>query len=141
MARGFTLPELVTVVAITSVALSVVVPPLGRTLDRAAVEEGVLRFAAAHATTRELAIARGTLARLELDRVARTVTISTQRSGGAWDTVASHPLGSARLTVSNPVMVFSPIGLGFGVSNTRVIFCRGAAADTVTISRTGRLRR
>jgi len=35
---GFTLPELAAVLAIMGVVASVVVPPLGRTLDRAAVE-------------------------------------------------------------------------------------------------------
>lgn len=141
MRGGFTLPELATVVAIIGVVASVVVPPLGRTLDRAAVEEGVQRFAAAHATTRELAIARGALARLELDRAARTVAVSVQRGPRAWDTVASYGLGTAQIACSNPVLVFNPIGLGHGASNTRVIFSRGAAADTVTTSRTGRLRR
>jgi len=139
--RGFTLPEVATVVAILGVVASVVVPPLARTLDRAAVEEGVQRFAAAHATTRELAIARGALARLELDPGARTATVSVQRTARAWDTVATYPLGTAGISCSNPVLVFNPIGLGYGASNTRVVFSRGAAADTVTTSRTGRLRR
>jgi prepilin-type N-terminal cleavage/methylation domain-containing protein len=139
--KGFTLPELATVVAIMGILASVVVPPLGRALDRAAVEEGVQRFAAAHATTRELAIVRGALARLELDRVARTATIAVQRTARAWDTVATYPLGTAEISCSSPVMVFNPIGLGYGASNTRVVFSRGAAADTVTTSRTGRLRR
>jgi len=128
------------VVAIMGVLASVVTPPLGRALDRAAVEEGVQRFAAAHATTRELAISRGSLARLELDRVAHTLTVSVQRTAKVWDTVAAYPLGSAQITCSNPTMVFSPIGIGHGASNTKVVFARGAAADTVTTSRTGRLR-
>jgi len=123
------------------VVASVVVPPLGRALDRAAVEEGVQRLAAAHAAARELAIARGTLARLEIDRAAGTAAVSVQRTATAWDTVATYVLGSARITCSNPTLVFNPIGLGYGTSNTRVVFARGAAVDTVTTSRTGRLRR
>ena len=128
-------------VAILGVLASVAIPPVGRTLDRAAVEEGVQRFAAAHATTRELAVARGSLARLEVDRAARTGTVSVQRTATAWDTVASYPLGTAAIACSNPTLVFNPIGLGYGTSNTRIVFSRGAAADTVTTSRTGRLRR
>jgi prepilin-type N-terminal cleavage/methylation domain-containing protein len=139
--NGFTLPELATVVAIMGVLASVVTPPLGRALDRAAVLEGVERFAAAHAATRQLAISRGALARLELDRGRRTATLSVQRTPKAWDTVATYPLGSARITCSNPTLAFNPIGMGHGASNSRVIFSRGAAADTVTTSRTGRLRR
>jgi len=140
MPRGFTLPELATVVAIMGVVASVVVPPLGRALDRAAVDEGVQRLAVAHAAARELAISRGALARLEIDPTARTVAVSVQRTAVAWDTVGTYTLGSARITCSNPTLVFNPIGLGYGTSNTRIVFTRGAAVDTLTTSRTGRLR-
>ena len=141
MRQGFTLPELLTVIAIVGILLSVVTPPLGRALDQAAVREGVERFAALHATTRQLAIARNALARLELDRTQRTATLSVRRTAAAWDTIGTYPLGSAAIACSNPTIVFGPLGLGYGTSNTRVIFSRGAAADTVTTSRTGRLRR
>ena len=141
MRRGLTLPELLSVIAIVGVLLSIVAPPLGRALDQAAVREGVERLAALHATTRQLAISRNALARLELDPARRSATLSVRRTATAWDTVGSYPLGSATMTCSNPTIVFGPLGLGYGTSNTRVVFSRGSAADTVTTSRTGRLRR
>jgi prepilin-type N-terminal cleavage/methylation domain-containing protein len=141
MRHGFTLPELLSVIAIAGVLLSIVVPPLGRLLDQAAVHESADRFAALHATTRQLAIARNTLARLELDPGPRTATLSLRRTATSWDTVGSYVLGSAAIACSNSTLVFGPLGLGYGTSNARVIFARGAAADTVTTSRTGRLRR
>jgi len=140
MRRGFTLPEVLTVIAIASILLSLVVPPLGRALDEAAVREGVERFAALHETTRQLAIANGTLARLQVDAPARSAALSVETDHG-WDTVAVHPLGSATIACSNPTIVFGPLGVGYGTSNTRVIFSRGRYADTLTTSRTGRLRR
>lgn len=141
--KGFTLPELMTVAAIVGVLLSISMPPLRRALDQAAVHEGMDRFAAVFATTRQLAISRNSLARLQIDRVRRTATLSVQRSLSpkAWDTVATYPLGSATIVCSNPTLVFNPLGIGYGASNTRIIFSRGAAADTATTSRTGRLRR
>jgi prepilin-type N-terminal cleavage/methylation domain-containing protein len=139
--HGFTLPELLSVIAIVGVLLSIVIPPLGRLLDQAAVHESADRFAALHATTRQLAIARNALARLELDPGPRTATLSVRRNATAWDTVGSYALGSAAIACSNSTLVFGPLGLGYGTSNARVIFTRGAAADTVTTSRTGRLRR
>lgn len=141
MRHGFTLPELLSVIAIAGVLLSIVTPPLGRLLDQAAVHESVDRFAIVHATTRQLAIARNTLARLELDPDRRSATLSVRRAPTAWDTVDRYDLGSAAITCSNATLVFGPLGLGYGTSNARVIFTRGAAADTVTTSRTGRLRR
>jgi len=140
MRRGFTLPELLSVLAVIGVLVSVAMPPVGRALDRAAVREGVERFAAVHAATRQLALARSSLARLEVDRLRRTATVSVRRSAVAWDTVGTYDLGSAAITCSNTTVVFGPLGLGYGTSNTRVIFARGASADTVTVSRTGRLR-
>lgn len=141
MRRGFTLPELLSVMVIIGILVSIVTPPLGRALDQAAVREGVERFAALHATTRQLAISRNAVARLELDRVQRTAALSVRRTAAAWDTVGTYPLGSASIACSNATIAFGPLGLGYGTSNTRVIFSRGAAADTVTTSRTGRLRR
>ncbi len=141
MRRGFSLPELLTVMSIVGVLLSIVTPPLGRALDQAAVHEGVTRFASAHATARQLALSRSTLSRLQVSRVLKTATLSVKRTATKWDTVAVYPLGSATIACSNPTMTFYPIGLGYGASNTRIVFTRGAAADTVTTSRTGRLRR
>ncbi len=141
MRRGFTLPELLSAVGILGILASILVPPLGRVLDQAAVREGVERFAALYATTRQLAMSRGALARLELDRVRRSGTLSVQDSSSAWDTVATSTLGPADFTCSTCTLVFNPLGIGHGASNSRVVFARGGAADTVTASRTGRLKR
>lgn len=141
MRRGFTLPELLSAVAIAAILVSIVTPPLVRLLDQAAVREGVDRFASLYATTRELAMSRGALARLELDRAQRWGAVSVQRPDGAWDTVATGTLGSAGLSCSVCTLVFNPIGVGYGASNARLVFARGSAADTVTTSRTGRLKR
>lgn len=139
--RGFTLLEMVMVVILIGVLTAIVVPPLGRALDRAAVAEAAERYAALHETARQLAIARGRHARVELDSTQRRAVIALRRSGTVWDTLAVQSLGRAGLSASRTMVTFSPLGIGFGASNTSIIFSAGMAAETVTVSRTGRLRR
>ena len=141
MTRGVTLPEMTTVLLVASVLAGIATPRLRRHLDRAAVEEAVQRYAVLHETTRQLAIARGVLARLELDSARMSLVIAVRRTRGAWDTVDTRTLGSAMLGASRPIVTFDPMGIGYGASNTRIVFTRGAAADTLFVSRTGRLRR
>jgi hypothetical protein len=118
-----------------------VTPPVRRYLDSAAVGAAAERFAAVHAVARQTAISQGRLARYEVDRSTNALTLSLQSPLGAWDTLRAVAVGDVRLTVSQPTVTFSPLGIGFGASNTTVIFSRGAAAETLTVSRTGRLRR
>jgi Tfp pilus assembly protein FimT len=139
--RGATLVELTTVTLIIGVMASMVAPPVRRYLDGAAVGAAAERFAAVHAAARQTAILKGRLARYEVDRSATTLTLSLRSPLGVWDTLRAVALGDVRLTVSQPTVTFSPLGIGFGASNTTVIISRGAAAETLTVSRTGRLRR
>lgn len=140
MARGATLAELLTVLVIVGVTAAIVTPPLSRALDSASVHAAADRYAALHETARQLAVARSRLARLELDTTGPAATISL-RQAGAWDTVRTWNLGGARLSATQTTITFSQLGLGFGASNTRLVFSRGTSAETLTVSRTGRLKR
>ncbi len=140
MQRGVTLAELLTVIVVVGLLCAVTLPPLAHSLDRIAVDETVDRFTALHETTRQLAIVRSSLAKLEIDTGRRSAALSVA-AGGGWDTVDVRPLGDASVATSQPAVTFSPMGYGWGLSNTTIIARRGAVAETVTISRTGRLKR
>ncbi len=139
--RGVTLPELLIVLVLVGIAAAIVVPPLGRSLDRAAVVEGAERYGAVHETARALAVARGRQSRVELDSARREAATSLRRTTIAWDTVDVRGLGRAGFAASRVIVTFSPLGIGFGASNTSIVFTAGAAAETLTVSRTGRLKR
>src|SRR5258706_12767878 len=129
--RGVTLPELLIVLVLIGVAVAIVTPPLSRSLDRAAVNEGAERYGAIHETARALAIARGRQARVELDSALRQAVIAV-RGPAQWDTVEVRPLGRAGFSASRVILTFSPIGVGFGASNTSNVFTSGDGACALT---------
>ena len=139
--RGVTLPEVITVLVLIGLVASVAIHPMGHALDRVAVNEGVQRYGALFETARAFATARARQTRLELDTARRVALIEIRRDPTAWDTLDQRPLGRARIGASQTIVTFSSLGVGFGLSNARIIFTSGAAADTITVSRTGRLKR
>jgi len=141
MAHGTTLPELVVVTLIIGVMASIITPPVRRTLDRIAVVGAAQRFSTIHETARASAIARATAVRYEVGRDAPVVALAVRKPNGAWDTLGVWSLGQVRVESGQRTVTFNPLGLGSGASNTTVIFSRGQAAETLTVSRTGRLRR
>lgn len=128
------------VVIIVGLVVAAVVPPLAHALDRLTVDEAVDRYTAIHETTRQLAVTHATLARLEIDTARRSVALSVHGQA-SWDTVEIRPLGGARVSTSQNTVTFNPMGYGWGVSNTSIIVRSGAVAETLTVSRTGRLKR
>jgi prepilin-type N-terminal cleavage/methylation domain-containing protein len=139
--RGVTLPELLTVMVIMGLVASIAIHPMNHALDRAAVDEGAQRYGAMFETARAFAVARARQSRLELDTLRGVVLIELRRGQSTWDTVDQRPLGRAHVGASQTLVTFSSLGVGLGLSNGRIIFSRGNAADTLTISRTGRLKR
>ena len=140
MRRGFSLPEIVVVLGVTGTLLVLATPPFVRWRDAAAVHEASWEVISFYHTARYAALLRATRVRLEfgpdtLRAVYEGVTDSTflVRPGPA-------RLGVA-LTVTRRVIEVAPNGLGWGAANTTLVFRRGAAADTLTTSRLGRLRR
>jgi prepilin-type N-terminal cleavage/methylation domain-containing protein len=141
MRRGATLIELATALAVAGVLLAAAVVPMGRAIDRLAVRGSVDRYAVVHETARQLAIARGRLVRLTLDTARARAVLVVRRTSTEWDTVAIRSLGDATLRANQTQLTFAPTGVGLGLSNGTLVFGRGATAETLTVSRTGRLRR
>lgn len=134
---GHTMAEVVTVLALLGVLLAVVVPRGARVLDAAAV------LVARQEAARLVAVARG---HAQATGVATAVTIREAHAtvvvhAGA-DTLARGSWGMAgiRLDATRDSLAFAPDGLGAGAANLRLVLRRGAAADTLSISRLGRVR-
>jgi Tfp pilus assembly protein FimT len=135
---GSTLVEQVVVLALLGVCAAAGVIGGARLLDTATVHGATRDVAEQFILARDRAMATGTATAVQLDATHRRVVV---HAGD--DTLARLELAprAIRLAVTRDSMAYGATGLGFGAANLRVIVARGASADTVTVSRLGRVKR
>lgn len=136
--HGYTLAELAVVLTIVGLISFAGIRALAQRLDRLAVRAAVAEAAGAVSRARDVAAARGAIVRVVIDAGAGTVTL---RAGD--DQIARHALGHAHgvtLSASRDSVAFDGRGLGYGAANFTLVARRGSAADTLVVSRLGRIR-
>jgi prepilin-type N-terminal cleavage/methylation domain-containing protein len=140
MSKGFTLLELVVVTCIAAVLVGLWVPRAARLLDWIATERALRDVTTALAVARHGAVMRATRARLTIR--ADTLRIDRFETKGweRWWWTLGPASNGVTLEVSNPVVVFGPTGMGWGVSNTTIKLRRGSQSETITLSRLGRVK-
>jgi prepilin-type N-terminal cleavage/methylation domain-containing protein len=134
--RAFTLLELLLCCAIIGIATGIAAPRVHATLDAFAVE------GAARETINVFALAR--LAALRSGGASVQVDTLTLTLNAGGRTVLQRNIAQGngvhmRVTMSQ--VRYAATGLGVGVSNGTIYLTRGAAAETVVVSRLGRARR
>lgn len=153
--RGVSLIEAVLVIAVLSAAAFIAAPRLVEAHARAQVTAARRAFAAAHALARQVAAQYGAIGKLHLDANDHRfwVTVDTSAVPGlvVEDTVGpvtfvGGRFGGVKIQSSRRLLCFSPHGLGTArgeceLPNATVIFRLGSVADTLVISRLGRVRR
>ena len=139
MPRGYTLVELLVVVTIVSLGLALLAPRWGGHRDRLAVHRATAEVASFYHAARFSAILRARQVRVEFATAGLRAVYE-----GATDSAFLLQPGPGRhgvtLTASRETIRISPNGVGYGAANTRLVLRRGAAADTLTTSRLGRLK-
>lgn len=141
MHRGHSLLELMVVLTIVGVCVAVTTPLVTDVLDWIAADGAAHDVTMALAVAREEAVGGGRLARVRLTPDSLLVEV---RDDGGWvpfRRFAGPATKGVTLQVSNPEVVFSPIGAGWGTSNTTVTLSRGKRQERVTTSRVGRVKR
>lgn len=134
-----TLAEVAVVLAVMGVLLALAAPRIAGSADRAAVGAAAGELTSLFATARRTAIHRRVPVAVEIDTMRGAVRVV---AGGALllrrDIAGAY---GARLSANRDSMAYDPRGLGIGAANLSVIIRRGAAVDTVVVSRLGRVRR
>lgn len=139
MRRGITLIELALVMAIAGVVMTVGVSGSRKLVNGMSVQAATGEAHTLFGAARQLAILRGRRVTLQIDTARARLAILA----GA-DTLRLRELGEVhgvRLAATRLATTYDANGLGYGASNLTLVVTRGRAADTLTVSRLGRVRR
>lgn len=130
--------ELIVVLAIGAVLAAFAVAGAARLADALAVRGATREVRAALWTARDVAVLRGARTAVRFDTVRGRLVVHARA-----DTVlavAVRAVYGARVSVTRDSIAYGADGLGYGAANARVIVRRRGAADTITVSRLGRVR-
>jgi Tfp pilus assembly protein FimT len=139
MRTGVTILELLAALSLAAIMTAIAVPSIALARDRAAVHGATSSLVSTLADARHLA-----------QRWNRRTAVLFDTTWGRAivhagpDTVqrlALSALFQVALATTRDSIAFYPTGLGYGAANARLIVSRGSAAETVTVSRAGRVRR
>jgi Tfp pilus assembly protein FimT len=133
------MPELVVVMAVVGVLVTVAVARTRALRDRVSVRAAATETVATFALARRWSLSRASRTAITFDTTASTVVVRSYV-----DTIARRSLASSHgvtLSATRDSMAYAPNGLGYGASNLTVVLRRGNAAETIFVSRLGRVRR
>ena len=132
--------EMAIVLVVVGVMTSLAAPRVAGYVDRLAVNRAEAETAAFYNRARIAAVYRAVRVRIGFSGDSLIAVAE-----GALDSIVGKIPGPTRhgvaLTASRAEIRLYPNGLGLGAANTKLVFRRGAASDSLTISRLGRLRR
>ena len=126
------------VLAIAGILGTIAVARTAILRDRISVRSATGETMAAFALARRWSLSRAARTAITFDTAQSTLTV---RSYG--DTISHRKLGVSHgvsLSVSRDSMAYAPNGLGYGASNLTITVRRGASAETIYVSRLGRVR-
>jgi prepilin-type N-terminal cleavage/methylation domain-containing protein len=141
MRRGVTIVELLTVVTVVGILLGLALPRIAGWTDRIAVNRASTELASFYNRARFGAIFRSTRVRLEFTADSLVAIYEGARGDSTflqWPGPSRHHVS---LRASRPVIRIYPTGIGYGAANTKLVVQRGAAAESLTTSRIGRIKR
>jgi len=139
MRRGTTLPELLVVLTVVGVLATIAAGRTTALRDRMSVRSAATETVATFALARRWSVSRAARTAIEIDTASASLIVRSYA-----DTIARRRLASShgvRVSASRDSMAYAPNGLGYGASNLTIVLRRGSAAETIFVSRLGRVRR
>jgi Tfp pilus assembly protein PilE len=134
---GLSLLETLLALVLLGLVSALAMPPYVAQRDRSAVRAARTAAVTAFDQMRALALTRATNAAMRIDTAAARLVVHAGR-----DTVVRVEMFRAwgvRLAATRDSTAIAPDGLGYGAANLRLILSRGAAADSIIVSRLGRV--
>lgn len=138
MRPGLTLAELVLVCTFLGLVAGIAMPRVGDALDSIRLQQAAHEVAGALTLARAAAIRRAEYARVIVDESRGEVRVES-----GTDTLLRRDLSGLHrvaLFASRDTVTYAPSGLGYGVANSTIVVSIRARAETVTVSRLGRMR-
>src|SRR4051812_21856960 len=136
--HGTTLPELLIALTVFAILTAIAVAASSRFTNPLHARAAARELRAALATARHLAVLRATRAALGVDTVRGVLVVHV-----AAETALVRAVGAlygVRLSATRDSITYAANGLGWGAANARFVVRRGAATETITVSRLGRVR-
>lgn len=135
---GVTLIDQLLAISLLGIVVAITMHGAGSLRDRLAVRTAARALREALGLAREQAIAGGARTSVRFGSADGTVTVH-MRGDSLHRAPLAHTHG-VTLEASRDSIAYLPSGLGYGAANVRVVLRRGEHADTVTVSRLGRVR-
>ena len=138
MRRAFTAIELTIVIGVVAILSAIVMPAMTTLLDRIRVRGAVTEIESLFSAARHIAIAREAQTSVEIDERTGSLAVTVEA-----DTVRKAMVKAdhgVELSSNRVAMSYSANGIGYGAANLSIFVRKGAVADTVIVSRLGRVR-
>ena len=135
---GVTPAELCLVLALVGILASIAMTQVARYLERAAARAAVAEAASVVLRARDEAMAQRTPVSMRIDTATAALELSAR--GVVLSRAALGHAHGVTLSTTRDSLTYDVRGLGYGAANLTLVARRGAAAESLVVSRLGRVR-